>query len=88
MVLLMIGVFPASASDAPVNGLAVALSDRRRCLAAAVRPATAQAFDGAFIADAFARFMKVLALIGSAVTLVMSVGFARRERSTSSSIRC
>ena len=37
-------------------------------------------FDGAFIDDAFARFMKVLALLGSLVTLVMSQDYMRRER--------
>ena len=43
-------------------------------------PATGSAFGGAFVSDPFARFMKVLALIGSAVTLVMSVGFAKAEK--------
>jgi NADH-quinone oxidoreductase subunit N len=35
------------------------------------------AFAGAFAADPFARFMKVLTLIGSAATLVMAVRFGR-----------
>ena len=33
-----------------------------------------------FVSDPFSRFMKVLALIGSAVTLVMSLGFAKAEK--------
>jgi NADH-quinone oxidoreductase subunit N len=37
-------------------------------------------FGGSFVADPFGRFMKMLTLIGSLVTLVMSVGFARAER--------
>ena len=36
-------------------------------------------FGGEFVDDAFARFMKILALTGSLVTLVMSGGFLRRE---------
>ncbi|TIM62519.1 MAG: NADH-quinone oxidoreductase subunit N, partial [Mesorhizobium sp.] len=37
------------------------------------------AYGEAFVQDPFARFMKVLALIGSAVTLVMSMRFAKAE---------
>jgi len=40
---------------------------------------TGQAFNGAFVQDGFARFMKIAILIASAVAVVMSVGFARRE---------
>ena len=35
--------------------------------------------DGAFVVDAFARFMKVAALLGSAVAIVLAGRFARRE---------
>jgi NADH-quinone oxidoreductase subunit N len=35
-------------------------------------------FEGAFMDDAFARFMKVLALLGALVTILMSVDFLRR----------
>ena len=36
-------------------------------------------FDGAFVDDAFAHFMKILALIGSIATLVMSIPFLRQQ---------
>ncbi len=45
-------------------------------LAPAGEPASL--FDGAFIDDAFSRFMKVLTLIGALVTILMSVDFLRR----------
>jgi NADH-quinone oxidoreductase subunit N len=46
-----------------------------------------EAFGGAFIVDGFARFMKVLVLIGSARALAACRGLPRRRRrSTSSSI--
>jgi NADH-quinone oxidoreductase subunit N len=38
------------------------------------------AFGGAFMADGFARFAKLLVLLGSALTIVMSVEFLERER--------
>ena len=40
---------------------------------------SADVFDGAFVDDQFARFMKVLVLIGSLVSLVLSRDFMRRE---------
>jgi NADH-quinone oxidoreductase subunit N len=36
-------------------------------------------FNGAFVADAFGRFMKVLVLVGAAATIIMSSDFIRRE---------
>lgn len=79
MVLLMVGVFSGERANSTVTGLAVALF-----LAVIawifVFPMEGEAFGGAFVNDGFARFMKLLTLTGSAVTLVMSVGFARAER--------
>ncbi|MDZ5696939.1 MULTISPECIES: NADH-quinone oxidoreductase subunit NuoN [Phyllobacteriaceae] len=79
MALLMIGVFSGERANTTVTGLAVAL------LLAAIAwlvifPSEGFAFDGAFVSDPFARFMKLLTLIGAAVTLVMSVGFAKAEK--------
>ncbi len=42
--------------------------------------APAEIFDGAFIDDPYARFMKILALLGSMVTLLMSRDYMRRAR--------
>jgi NADH-quinone oxidoreductase subunit N len=36
-------------------------------------------FGGSFIVDEFARFLKILALFGSAAAIVMSIDYARRE---------
>ena len=37
-------------------------------------------FDGSFVVDGFARFLKVLAIIGSAAAILMSIDHAERER--------
>ena len=79
MVLLMIGVYSSERSYGVVNALAVLL------LVAAggwmlFASAEGQAFGGAFVFDPFARFMKLLTLVGSALTLVMSTGFAREQK--------
>lgn len=76
--LLMIGVFSGERANNTVTGLAIALLAGVAAWII-VFPADGQAFGGAFINDAFARLMKVLALLGSAVTLAMSVNFARRD---------
>ncbi len=77
--LLMLGVFSGARATAMVNGLAVAI------LIGALAwlvffGEEGKAFNGAFISDPFAKIMKVLALVGSVVALVMSVGFAKAEK--------
>jgi NADH-quinone oxidoreductase subunit N len=79
MVLLMIGVFSGERGNRLVNGLAVAVFI---AVGAWMLLFTGDglAFSGTFVSDPFARLMKLLTLIGSGVTLVMSVGFAREEK--------
>ncbi len=79
LVLLMIGVFAGERSTSAVSVLAIAL------LAFAggvllLGPEAGAAFNGAFVLDPFARFMKVLVLIGSAVAILMAGGYARAEK--------
>ncbi|MBN7763517.1 NADH-quinone oxidoreductase subunit NuoN [Nitratireductor aquibiodomus] len=79
MALLMVGVFSGPRANSTVTGLAVALLVAVIALMV-VFPADGRAFGGAFVSDGFARFMKILTLVGSVVTLVMSVGFAKAEK--------
>ncbi|MEQ8298650.1 MAG: NADH-quinone oxidoreductase subunit NuoN [Nitratireductor sp.] len=79
MALLMIGVFADERSNTLVTGLAVAV------LAAATAwmlffGGDGEAFNGAFVSDPFARFMKFLTFVGAILTLIMSVGFAKAEK--------
>ncbi|MDB5525097.1 MAG: proton-translocating NADH-quinone oxidoreductase, chain [Rhizobium sp.] len=79
LVLLMIGVFVGEKSVRPITYLAILLM-----LAAAVcvvfYHTDGVAYNGAFLSDGFSRFMKVLALIGSAVALFLSVGLQEAEK--------
>ncbi len=79
MVLLMVGVFSGERANTTVTGLAVAILIVA-CGWMVLFAEDGVAFEGAFVNDPFARTMKVLTLIGSLVTLVMSVGFAKAER--------
>ncbi|WP_136657025.1 NADH-quinone oxidoreductase subunit NuoN [Nitratireductor sp. XY-223] len=79
MVLLMIGVFSGRQSSTLVTGLAVAL-----LIAAGVWMVLISdlgvAYGGSFVQDPFARFMKVLTLIGSITAMAMAVGHAQEEQ--------
>ena len=79
LVLLMVGVFTGDRANTIVTGLSVALLFGALALLL-VFPADGAAFGTAFISDSFTRFMKVLTLIGSVVTLIMSVGFAKDQK--------
>lgn len=79
LVLLMIGVFAGERSGRLVSTLAmivIAISG----LWLIFVPGDGLAYGGVYLADGFARFMKVLALIGSFVALFMSMGLAKENQ--------
>jgi NADH-quinone oxidoreductase subunit N len=71
LALLMIGVFTGEKSVGAVTWGAVAFLVLALVLVA-TGPKAASAFGGTFVVDPFSIFMKVLALIGSAVAIVLS----------------
>ena len=75
MALLMIGAFRGSGTTALVTGLAVGLLILVGVLELTLPAGKLTTFGGSFIVDDFARFLKVLALIGSVATLVLSAEF-------------
>ena len=80
MVLLMLGAFRGKDASELINWLSIVVIG----LAAAfivMLPATGEvAFEGAFIVDPFARFMKIMTLIASAAILFLSSGYLRPAR--------
>ncbi|HKG75355.1 MAG TPA: NADH-quinone oxidoreductase subunit NuoN [Aestuariivirgaceae bacterium] len=80
MALLMAGVFFLQNNIAAVNALALMAIVAAAVFVAWMPPGRQEAFDGAFIVDGFARTMKLLVLLGSAVTLILSHDFMRVER--------
>lgn len=81
MALLMFGVFrKGDNADQVTIGAVISLA----LVAALViwgGGGKAQAFGGAFVVDTFGRVMKVLMLFGSAVAIILSVHFMKRDRS-------
>lgn len=79
LVLVLIGAFGGERSTPFATGISAALLVVA-AIALIVLPAEGQTFNGAFVLDAYARYLKVITLIGSTIAIVMSVGYARAER--------
>ncbi|MFN0194001.1 MAG: NADH-quinone oxidoreductase subunit NuoN [Aestuariivirga sp.] len=79
MALLMYGVFARRDVSDHVTYGAIGTLAIVAALVIWSGPDTKVAFGGAFVSDAFARLMKVLALFGSAVAIVLSVHFMKRS---------
>jgi NADH-quinone oxidoreductase subunit N len=75
MALLMLGAYRGQGTTRLVNGLAVLLLIVVGILELTLPAGKLVTFGGSFIVDDFARFLKILALIGSVATLVLSTEF-------------
>jgi NADH-quinone oxidoreductase subunit N len=75
MVLLMIGAYRGEGTTALVTWLAVCLLAAAGVLELMLPKGKLTTFGGSFIVDDFARFLKILSLIGSVATLVLSREF-------------
>jgi NADH-quinone oxidoreductase subunit N len=75
MVLLMLGAYRGPQTTSLITGLAVGLLVVVGALELSLPAGKLTTFNGSFIVDDFARFLKVLTLIGSAATLVLSTEF-------------
>ncbi|WP_024506890.1 NADH-quinone oxidoreductase subunit NuoN [Bradyrhizobium sp. ARR65] len=75
MALLMLGAYRGQGTTKLVTGLAVCLLVVVGILELMLPSGKLTTFGGSFIVDDFARFLKILALIGSVVTLVLSAEF-------------
>src|SRR6201996_1386224 len=75
MALLMLGAYRGQGTTPLVTGLAVCLLVVVGVLELTLPSGKLTTFGGSFIVDDFARFLKILALIGSAVTLILSREF-------------
>ncbi len=80
MALLMLGAFRGERSVPLVNAVAIALLVIAAFVVATLPPGKLVTFGGSFVVDPFARFLKILALIGSATAIVMSMDFLSTER--------
>jgi NADH-quinone oxidoreductase subunit N len=75
MVLLMIGVARGDRVTPLVSALAILLLAAAGALVVFAPAGKIVAFNGSFVLDDYARFLKLLALIGSGVAILMSIEF-------------
>jgi len=80
MVLLMLGAFRGERSAGAMNWLAILLLIAAGALIVWLPAGKLVAFGGSFIVDPFARFLKLLALAGSATAILMSTSYLKVER--------
>ncbi len=87
MALLMLGVFqgglPAGRSGRLIDYAAIGLLAAAAIILLLLPAGTLSTFGGSFIVDDFARYLKILALLGSAAAIVMSLDYdehARQQR--------
>ena len=78
--LVLYGALRGERGSALVNEIAVGLLGLVFILMVAENRPMGVTFYGSFADDAFTRFMSALALVGSLVTLLLSVEFMRQER--------
>jgi NADH-quinone oxidoreductase subunit N len=81
MVLLMVGAFRGQKATGLVTVLAVILLVVIAVLEMMLPAGKLVTFGGSFIVDDYARFLKLLALLASAVTLILSREFLSRDSS-------
>ncbi len=75
LVLLVIGAYRGDRATGLASGAAVLLLVAAGVLIALMPAGKATTFSGSFVVDDYARFFKLLALIGSAVTVILSSEF-------------
>ncbi len=81
LALLMAGVFGGARMERALPWLAVLAFVVAGVLVAAVTPGrSALAFQGLFVTDGFGAYMKLVVLAGSALSVILSLGYNERER--------
>src|SRR5882762_2819869 len=80
MVLLMFGAYRGERSAGAMNWLAILLLIGAGAIVVFMPAGKLVAFGGSFVVDGFARFLKLLALTGSAVAILMSRDYLKAEK--------
>src|SRR5271167_1330074 len=75
MALLMVGAYRGERTTSLVTGLSVCVLVIVGVIELALPAGRLTTFNGSFVVDDFARFLKILALIASIATLVLSIEF-------------
>ena len=80
MVMLMLGVFGGERSGGAVNGFSTIILIGAAAVLVVIPPERNTLFGGSFVVDDYARFLKLLTLIGSAGALMISLDYLTLAR--------
>jgi NADH-quinone oxidoreductase subunit N len=80
MLTLMVGAFAGESSARGVNGLCVAILILVAIIEVLLPSGRSVLFNGSFVVDDYARFLKLLTLAGSAGTLILSLDYLGVEK--------
>jgi len=82
MALLMLGVFRGGGDGAVrlIDVVSIVLLIAAGLIVIALPAGKLVTFGGSFVVDDFARFLKILALLGSAAAILMSIDYDQREK--------
>jgi NADH-quinone oxidoreductase subunit N len=79
MLLLMLGAYRDQRIVPVIDAGAIALLIAAGVIICLLPHGKLVNFNGSFVVDNFARFLKILALVGSATAIVLSIDYAKRE---------
>jgi NADH-quinone oxidoreductase subunit N len=79
MLLLMLGAYRDQRIVPVIDAGAIVLLIAAGVIICLLPHGKLVSFNGSFVVDGFARFLKILALVGSAVAIVLSIDYAKRE---------
>ena len=79
MALLMVGAYRGESGVRTVDAAAIALLVVAGIIVLMLPEGRLVTFGGSFVVDGFARFLKILAILGSAAAIAMSIDYDRRE---------
>ncbi len=80
MALLMLGAFRGERTTAVTDVLSIVLLAIAGVIVVLLPAGKLTTFDGSFVVDDFARFLKVLAILGSGAAILMSIDYDTREK--------
>ena len=79
MALLMLGAYRSEGAAVLINSLSIVLLVIAGVIVVLLPQGKLVTFGGSFIVDDFARFLKILAIAGSAAAILMSIDYDKRE---------
>jgi NADH-quinone oxidoreductase subunit N len=80
MLLLMLGAYRDERVVPVIDAGAIVLLIAAGIILLLLPEGKLVSFNGGFVVDGFARFLKILALIGSAAAILLSIDYAKREK--------